>query len=153
MPMAVLRFLVLWLFLVWQGGFFVYAAIVVPIGTDVLESARLQGAVTQRVTHWLNGFGIAALLAIAFLDLLTMTVRANRARWFCWLIMAVAHLMQLHLRTILDRDFDPTTLSIADRPHFRYWHGVYLWAAAIQWAVGLLWLALTIRAWTRREAA
>src|ERR671917_504286 len=53
------RSLLLWLLLLWQGGFLFYTAVVVPIGTDVLGSPLVQGLITRRVTDWLKLFGAA----------------------------------------------------------------------------------------------
>lgn len=52
-------FLLFQAWLAWQGGFFFYAAVVVPIGSDVLGSPITQGFVTQEVTRWLNILGVA----------------------------------------------------------------------------------------------
>jgi len=44
---------VLLLFAVWWGGLTFYAAIVVPIGTELIGASE-QGFVTQQVTQWHN---------------------------------------------------------------------------------------------------
>jgi hypothetical protein len=56
-----IRITLLITFAIWWGGFTFYAAIVVPVGSEILGSARTQGFITQVVTHWLN---LAAALTI-----------------------------------------------------------------------------------------
>ena len=59
-PMIVIllrRLLVLAAFAFWQGGFTFYAAVVVPVGTEVLGSSMEQGSITRRVTVYLNMAG------------------------------------------------------------------------------------------------
>lgn len=145
MWLALRRFLVLQAFLIWQGGFFFYAVVVVPVGTAVLESAKLQGAITQRTTNWLNAFGVAALTALAW-DQLSSSVRCQR-RWLAWWLMALPLAVQIALHPVLDRNFDAAGLAYTDRPTFKYWHGVYLWATAVHWLAGLAAVWFMLRAW------
>src|SRR5262245_48274036 len=60
------RFLVLAALMFWQGGFFLYAGVVVPIGTEVLGSASEQARITRRVTVWLNWTAVVALVPMAW---------------------------------------------------------------------------------------
>ena len=48
------RFFVLQSLMLWQGGFLFYAAVVVPIGTDVLGGSFEQGRITRFVTEQMN---------------------------------------------------------------------------------------------------
>ena len=145
MPLALRRFFVLQAFLIWQGGFFFYAAVVVPTGTAVLESAKLQGAITQRTTNWLNAFGVASLATLAW-DQLASPIRC-RKRWLAWSLMAIALAVQITLHPVLDRLFDAETALYIDRPTFKYWHGIYLWATAVHWLAGLAAVWFMLLAW------
>ena len=60
------RFLVLIALFFWQGGFTFYAAVVVPVGQQVLHSHLRQGFVTQQVTNYLNLTGAIALVPLAW---------------------------------------------------------------------------------------
>jgi hypothetical protein len=145
MSLALRRFVVLQAFLIWQGGFFFYATVVVPTGTVVLESAKLQGAITQGTTNWLNAFGVASLVLLAW-DQLASPIRC-RKRWLSWSLMAIALGVQISLHPVLDRMFDAETGSYTDRPTFKYWHGIYLWATAVHWLAGLAALWFMLCAW------
>src|SRR5260370_16274673 len=61
MPTLVRRVLVLAALMFWQGGFTFYAAVVVPVGQDVLGSHLAQGFITRQVTNYLNLAGGLAL--------------------------------------------------------------------------------------------
>src|SRR2546428_9021513 len=60
------RFLVLAALMFWQGGFTFYAAVVVPVGQQVLGSDLEQGFITRQVTQWLNVAGAVALVPLAW---------------------------------------------------------------------------------------
>lgn len=144
------RFLVLQSFLAWQGGFFFYATFVVPIGTEILESASFQGAITQRVTHWLNGLGILSLILMAWDQSCTCVLQ--KTRWLNWSVMLFSLVIQLVLHPVLDRLFHPDNFTYEDKEAFKFWHGVYLWTSAVQWFAGLLAMWLMIRAWHNESA-
>ena len=120
----------------WWGGLTVYAAIVVPIGTEIFGSTE-QGFVTQRVTNWLN------LLAALMLCLSAWIVFASRRRWLIgtWAAIAVSLAALVVLHVSLDRMLDPTLHSISDTDHFYFIHRLYLWVTAVQWlaGIGLFW--------------
>ena len=143
------RFLVFQSLLAWQGGFFFYATFVVPIGNDVLESAALQGAVTQRVSNWLNVLGVIALVLLAVDQIAVRPLR--KPRWGVWLVTLLCHLYQLALHPWLDSQFDPATLTITDRPRFYFWHETYLTVAGVQWFACLIAIWLLLVAWHRES--
>ena len=60
------RFLVLIALFFWQGGFTFYAAVVVPVGQQVLHSHLRQGFVTQQVTNYLNLLPGAKIVEMPF---------------------------------------------------------------------------------------
>jgi hypothetical protein len=171
------RFLVVFAFAAWQGGFFFYATFVVPVGTEVLDSAKLQGAITQKVSMVLNYLGVVSLIIFAIdqklgkapgsylqaelgtartvsgsylqAELGTARTALIRWRWSTWLVMAMLHAALFILHSQLSLLFDPKELvyANADRARFKFWHGVYLWIVAAQWLIALVYLGSTIRAW------
>src|SRR5262249_56597146 len=86
------RFLVLIALFFWQGGFTFYAAVVVPIGQQVLNSHLRQGFITQQVTNYLNLSGAIALVPLAW-EVVVSGDPSRRRRWFrglLWTLMALA---------------------------------------------------------------
>jgi hypothetical protein len=148
------RFLVLTALMFWTGGFTFYAAVVVPVGAEVLGSHREQGYITQSVTNYLNLSGAVALTLFA-MD--TWFARDSfrwrrRVRWLTWLGMGLtlAALVVLHprLETLLARE--STAFPVSD---FRPLHRVYLWTSTLQWGFAVLYTLLTISAWRAEDRA
>jgi len=141
------RFLVVAALMFWQGGFTFYAAVVIPIGQEVVKGE--QPFITRQVAHWLNVAGAAALLILA-LDL-AMTAGepkwARRVRWLAWLGMVVALVLLIWLHPHIDRYLDPDSQEILNRKALRPWHRAYLWVSTVQWCFGLVYLWLTLRGW------
>lgn len=146
----IVRWLTLLAFAAWQGGFFFYATFVVPIATRVLESARLQGAISQQVTVWLNALGAAALIVFA-IDM-GWTATRKSSRWWTWRFMVVMQIALVALHPLLDNNFKPDELDFTDRSQFKFHHGLYLWIHAAQWLAGLIWAWLTVKAWNDHAA-
>src|SRR5438093_9674678 len=138
------RLCVLAALMFWQGGFVFYAGVAVPIGTEVLGSAREQARITRLVTVWLNWTGAAALVPLGWDALATR--RARTARGGLWLVMAGAQAALFVLHPYLDAMFDSEALLLRDRS-FRTWHRTYLWISTVQWAAGVAYAALTVWAW------
>lgn len=136
-----LRFAISWLaqiaLAVWFGGFTFYAAVVIPIGEQVLD-ATTQGFVTQRVTGPLNLIGIACLLLLA-IDVWQQPQTATRTQaiWFGIMFAGLCGLFAVH--TQLDRMLSPADFSVTDTDAFYRWHQVYLWISCMHWAGGLIW--------------
>jgi hypothetical protein len=145
------RFLVLVALMFWQGGFTFYAAVVVPIGQDVVGSLT-QPFITRQVAHALNISAAIALLILA-LDVAAAAREARWAhnvRWLTWLGMVAALAVLVWLHPQIDRYLDLTYGEITDRKALRPWHRAYLWVSTVQWGFGLVYAWLTLRAW--REA-
>jgi hypothetical protein len=142
---ALRRFLALQALLAWHGGFLFYAAVVVPVGADVLGSAAAQGVVTQQVTAWLNRVGGVALAVFAW-DV-SATPSYRRSRWATWGGMAVSLAALFFLHAVLDANFDPARRSSPDPAAFRFVHGAYLWVSTVQWIFGLAFAWWTVKAW------
>lgn len=151
----VVRFLTWATFAVWFGGFTFYVSIVVPTGTDVLGSARAQGAITRAVTPWLNAScGLAVLMIL--IDSGWPAPRdatdrgAHRARWIglacgLGLLLSLIGLVVLHPRLDGMIEGEGLKIRISQRRDFYHWHRVYLWVSTLQWLVGWVWLAAAIR--------
>jgi len=142
---AIRRFLTLQALLLWQGGFVFYAAVVVPVGTDVLGSSAMQGAVTQQVTNWLNRLGVAALCILAW-DV-AFTSPRRTIRWITWGGTAGLLAVLFFLHAVLDSNFDSTRKISADPATFKTVHITYLWVSTIQWLLSLVFAWSTLRAW------
>lgn len=125
--------------ILWLGGFTFYALFVIPSGVAVLGDHRQFGFVTERVTLWLNGLALAALL----LDLPAL----RRGRWprRCWLVAAVCTggLVALHAHAASFLDFDRREVRAPDT--FYQVHRVYLLVAAVQWLAFVTLLAARLR--------
>lgn len=129
----------------WQGGFTFYAAVVVPIGQQMLGPGG-QALITREVTFYLNLSGAIALALLA-LDIVCETEPSRLRRWGRWLswlgmVLILGVLVWLHGHLIgLLNEGQP------DRSMFRFGHRCYLWLSTVQWGLGLLYVWLTLSAW------
>jgi len=148
------RLLVLVALMFWQGGFTFYAAVVVPVGQDVLSSHKNQGFITRRVTNYLNLAGAVCLLPLAWdAAAASGSSRWQRVRWLAWLGMALALGLLAWLHPRLDALLDPDALRILSRSTFRAQHRWYLWVSTIQWACALVYAVATVCAWREEDRA
>jgi hypothetical protein len=152
---SVRRFLLLQALLIWQGGFVFYAAVVVPIGTQVLGSASLQGAITARVTDALNVFGTIGLMFVCLDLVLSRDNSRHRTvtRWWCWAVALCCQFLLVVFHHLLDSFMDPARLHVVIQPPFYPVHRAYLWASTVQWLACTMLLALTIVAWQAEDCA
>jgi hypothetical protein len=147
------RFLVLIALMFWQGGFTFYAAVVVPIGQQVVENA--QPFITRLVAQWINISGAAALVILA-LDLAAAAREARWAhwlRWLSWLGMAACLVGLVWVYPYIDRQMNAEVQEIISHKALRPWHRAYLWVSTVQWGFGLLFVGLTLRAWREADRA
>lgn len=147
------RFLVLAALMFWQGGFTFYAAIVVPVGQEVLGSHLEQGFITRRVTNYLNLSGAIALVLFAW-DVGAAKERSRLRRWTRWgawtsMVIILLALAWLHPR--LDQLLDVEMRELADPRAFRAGHRWYLWLSTVQWAFAVLYAALTLQGWRAED--
>jgi hypothetical protein len=143
------RFLILVLFMFWQGGFTFYTAVVVPIGTDVLGSALDQGWITRRVTVHLNQASAVALAVLAW-DICVEAdpvSRRRRLRWLVWALLAAALVALIWIHAQLNALMDPDLSRLLNRSAFRTLHRLYLWTSTFQWGCSLVAVFLMLRAW------
>src|SRR5258708_4080527 len=99
------RFLVIAALMFWQGGFFFYASVVVPVGTDVFDhyyrspsgdgpsGKRQQGRITRTVARWINVSGAIALLPIGWDVFAGADPNRRRRRWRGFLCLLIALLL------------------------------------------------------------
>jgi hypothetical protein len=140
------RFLVVAALFFWQGGFTFYASVVVPIGQDEFGDIQ-QGAITRRVTNYLNLSGAIALVPLAW-DCLACRdgVRwRRRARGILWLVLALTLAALVWEHSWLDELLQAP--GGINRRLFRPRHRLYLWTSTVQWAAALGYVVLTLRAW------
>jgi predicted membrane protein len=137
-------------FAIWFGGFGFYAAIVVPVGTDVLGSANAQGMITRRVTESMNVF-CAIAAGMMLIELFVSWKRSrisDRAVLSMLAIAVLALLIALFvLHPMMDQMIDPQSGNISDRKRFYSLHRAYLWISTFQWAAGWIWLSILIKSW------
>jgi hypothetical protein len=148
--MILRRFLVLQALMTWQGGFLFYAAVVVPIGTDVLGSSIKQGSITRFVTLYLNLIGMAALAVFAW-ELIAAPPTDRRLRllaWGSWLVLAatLAALFVLHSYLLERVDFS-TSRFIGTEKDFHRLHETYLMISTVQWVAGLAFALVVVWSW------
>lgn len=130
---------VLFLVALWFGGFTFYAGFVVPIGSEVLGSDRLQGFVTRDVTVSLNWIGVCALCAL-WIDFARFGRLRSMRRLAC-VTLLVATLLQLSLFVMhpwLDALLEPGTKAVDEAPMFYGRHRFYLLASGVQWVATLV---------------
>lgn len=148
------RYLVLLTLMFWQGGFTFYAAVVVPIGTEILGSAEEQGWITRQVTVFLNLSGAIALGVLAW-DVASggdTNRRRRQLRWLTWGLMVVTLLLLVSWHGQLENLLNLDEHRILDRRGFRSLHRRYLWTSTVQWAGDLVALFLALRAWQGEDA-
>jgi hypothetical protein len=145
LPCKLRRFLLLQAFLWWQGGFVFYAAVVVPIGTEELGSAMAQGAITQKVSVWLNILG-GVWHAIVLWD--TLAERAQRRWRLSLLVVSLLGLVALlALHQLIGNLFSDQIVRPSDAKQFRILHACYLWTSTLHWLLALLVLWITLGVW------
>lgn len=117
----------------WLGSFTFYAAVVVPIGSEVLGKMN-QGLVTQRVAVWINVFSlILSIVLLADLERRSGLVRIMGAWSFA---VATVSLMALH--RVLSASLGDQDLTLATPMEFYRWHQAYLIVSAGQWVIALV---------------
>src|SRR5260370_2454116 len=136
----------------WQGGFTFYAAVVVPIGQQVLGSHLAQGFITREVTSWLNLAGVAALMLMAWDLAVAQTLTMHRlARWAVWTAMLILLVVLFWLHQSLDSLIYLEIQELRQPRLFRAGHRWYLWINTIQWAFAILFTILTFKAWSAED--
>src|SRR5262249_17491225 len=98
---------------------------------------------------WMNLSGAVALGVLA-LDLLACR---ERERWRFWtrrvtgLLMVACQALLYWLHGTLDAQLQEQGRVVLDAEVFRPTHRLYLWTHTVQWACGVVFLALMLLAW------
>ncbi len=142
------RFLAVAALMFWQGGFTFYAAIVVPVGQEVLGSHLEQGFITRVVTRQLNFAGAVALGLLAF-ELLHPARKTSGLRKYLWLGMALVLAALIAMHPTLDALIDIDAHALIERSSFRTRHRIYLWVSTLEWALAGVYVWLMLRDWDR----
>jgi Na+-driven multidrug efflux pump len=147
------RYLALAALFFWQGGFTFYAAVVVPVGQDVLGSHFEQGLITRRVTVYLNLAGAIALLPLVWDAVGTRDPAPwrRRLRLLLWLGMAAALVALYRLHPLVDQYLELDSHNLTDRRAFRHYHRLYLWVSTVQWGCAVVYLLLSLLAWRAED--
>jgi len=148
------RMSLLWLLMIWQGGFMFYGLVVINVGLQVFGDPLQQAWVTQRVTNWLNLLGAVALTAWAWDIAASPTAAATRRwPWLIWLLLAASLAALALLHPLMDAHMDVDQSYFSDAPSFHEMHRWYLRVSTGQWlaAVGLS--AWTLLSWRKTERA
>jgi hypothetical protein len=136
----------------WSGGFVFYAAVVVPIGTEVLGGPTQQGFITRHVAERINWAGAAALIPFAW-DACTRDRRwRRRLRLLLIGVMFVclAILLRLHsqMQILMPEDMNS---ALVDYDRFDTLHRLYLWTITAQWSASVGFMILSIAAWRGQD--
>jgi hypothetical protein len=155
MVLLLRRLLVVSALMFWQGGFTFYAAVVVPVGQEVLGTHFKQGRITRRVTVYLNLAGAVVLLPLAW-DAAVSAARSALWRRLRWLVlggMAAGLALLFWLHPQLDELIDLQAGYIPERQAFRTGHRWYLWISTVQWGLGIVYTLLMLHAWRDEDRA
>jgi hypothetical protein len=143
------RFLVVAALMYWTGGFTFYAAVVVPIGTEVLGSGAEQGRITRQVAPVINHVGVVAVVLFAW-DV-AATRRLRLVRGLAWAGMAACLVTLVILYPYLDRMFHGEEAYLDSRAAFRPWHRTYLWVISVQWGFAVAFALVSLVAWRAQD--
>ncbi len=141
------RILLLVVFTIWVGGFTFYAAVVVPIGTEILESSRSQGFITQRVTvvlNWIGAFTLILVCSDFFLHVRNRSGRINRVLLVTIIVIGALWLVLMAVHPLMDSLLEPEHDFVKDDQRFYQLHRLYLWASSIQWLGCWVWLGCIV---------
>ncbi|MEZ6143647.1 MAG: hypothetical protein R3B84_24045 [Zavarzinella sp.] len=135
----VVRGVLFFLLIFWQGGFMFYGLIVVPIGAEITGSDFQQGLITQQVTHYLNlSGGMTLLVALLYLAVLPISRRKKAWATAIWAILLATLIAQVMVHIKMDLFIDLENQKMISRKQFRPWHAGYLCVSTAQWAIALL---------------
>lgn len=134
-------------FAVWLGGLTFYAAVVIPVGHDVLGSHREVGFITRQVTPYLNAIGVFAI-ALGWCEWKAAAQPDNRGTAWILGALSLSSVLLFVLHPVLNDHLDAATRSIDAPDTFYQLHRIYLLVTTLQWLAGLV---LAWR-WTRGAA-
>jgi hypothetical protein len=121
------------------GGFTFYAAVVVPIGGQVLGTTT-QGFVTRQVTNVINATSAITIMLLFCEALMGRTDRtraANATLISCLFVMTACCLVLVALHLRLETFLDVEQQAVNDHEIFYGVHRVYLWTSTVSWLATL----------------
>jgi len=148
------RFLLLLAIAFSFGGFSFYAAVVVPVGSVVLDPTS-QGFVTQQVTHFLNGAAAVMWLLLVWELVAEWKLRPRRVTKQLSVLAGVLGLCCIVLPVIhpwVDALLDADSFSVSDLEDFYTLHQVYLWFSSLQWLASLAVIWILLSSWQQPSA-
>jgi hypothetical protein len=154
---AARRFLVISAIAFWLGGFTFYAGVAVPMGVEVLGTHKAVGFVTQRVTHWLNIAGIAALAVL----LANLAIGWRQSSWFVRRLLLISLIVMVAIEIelfIMHPTLDRLLVTqpvreILDEDKFDLLHRIYLISSSVQWLFGVVHVWGICLMWGNRKSA
>ncbi len=134
---AIWKVFLLLVWAAWWGGLCFYAAVVVPIGTELIGSVE-QGFITQRVTQWHNGLSGLFLVGL----LIEAFRQRSRGLWAIAVVLAIIDiaLVVWHAKLTGMMDFQQQAVPGS----FYAQHAIYLWITGVEWLMGMampIWIA------------
>ena len=147
------RVLLIATFAVWFGGFFFYAAFVVPLGNEVLGSARAQGFITRLVVHRINAMclGTIVLMIIELISSWRWSPRWNQlVQTIAIILIGVLLAILVAIHPQLDKLLDVPRRQVTERAAFYQLHRIYLWAITVQWGLAWVWLFAVLTNWNEK---
>jgi hypothetical protein len=153
MAVILFRFVLLTSFMLWQGGFTFYGAVVIPAGHRVLGTHLEVGFITQDVTLWINVLGdiSCALLLLNLLSFGHRQRRLTQGLLGTLLVIAVAQIVLHLLHPAMDALLDSKDHELLQRPAFDRLHRIYLLTATLQWVAAMVQLWLVICGWRETD--
>ena len=146
------RFLAIFSLMFWMGGFMFYGAVVVPIVRLYVVEPN-PGVITQRVTQWMNLAGTLAIL-VMFADVWAGAPHLKRWRWLAWLGMALPQPILVWLHHEMSQQMRAPNFFRSDlNPFLSDWHRPYLVLNTMQWAAGMAFIWLALKAWRVEDAS
>jgi len=131
----------------WFGGFTIYTAFVVKVGSRVVGGLE-QGYITQQVTDTLQVFAAIMIVAVA-LDIAVHWRRTNRLmrtlQSVAWMFMLGSLVGLVIVHSQMDELLDLATFARPDHGPFRPLHQRYQLISTILWFATLAYIALMVR--------
>lgn len=136
----ILFIICLLLWALWWGGFTFYAAIVIPLGAQ-LVGVTMQGFITQQVSLGLNIIGGITLLLTGWLVFFWY-----RDKWgiILWATLVLTLIALIILHPYMDNLLNQESITVMDETRFYRLHRAYLWITTLQWLAGLV---MMVRLW------
>ncbi|MGI9472361.1 MAG: hypothetical protein ACR2NZ_12540 [Rubripirellula sp.] len=146
----VCRILLLFAFALYWGGLTFYTGFVVRISHDVLNDPMDGGMITQRVTVILQLFGLLTALLMIWnvFFVVRQSPKYGYALGACVALLVCSLIGLFVVHEQLDAIIDIGTAEITDREAFVIGHRRYNQLTTVQWLSALIYLPITLVAWS-----